>query len=144
MTAIYDACASIRSALSGLCGGRVYLGPYWSLAEGVDSAIFVSPETARQTPAGLANGPIDWTLGVTVEIRTRFAPDSTTPIAAIDSILAAAWPLLKALGGTGVQQITPGAIIRYELGDVTQNVVGVSLFCDVVFRTDAANLSAWT
>ena len=142
-TALYDLSAAIATALSPLCGGRIYLGKYWQLPEGLDSMIFVYPELATQAPAGLAAGPLDWKTGITVEIRTRFAPETETPVAAIDALLASAWPLLKGVGGTGIQQIVPGAVIRYEFGDVTKNVVGVSLFCDVIHRTDAQNLAAW-
>lgn len=144
MSAFADLEAGLASALSALAGGRVYRGHAWLMPETTDSMVFVRVENATREVTGIAAGPVDWRTQVAVEIRARYAPDTQAPTAAVDSLLASVCAALAAYQAAGVQQVMPGVVIRWEYFEAEVNLIGVTLMCDVLHRTQTMTLTAWT
>lgn len=142
MTAFSDLTAGLVAALAGLAGGRVYRGFAWPLPESAASMIFVRPENASSERNSL--GPLDWRTGYAIEIRARYTPDTQAPDEAIDGLIGSVFAALAAYGATGVQDVIPGTELRWDYSDADANIVGATLFCDVVHRTESSTLAAWS
>ena len=143
MTAIADITAGLVAALAGLAGGRVYRGHAWPLPMDADSMIWVQPLRTSSDRSGITGGPVDWASDYAVQIRKRYAPDTESPDASIDSLIGDAYAALAGYGGAGIQDVVPGTEILWDYADVASNVIGVQLNVTVIHRTAFATLTAW-
>lgn len=144
MSAQSDVVGAIVTALSALAGGNVKRGWPWPMPEDVNEQIWVRPEQSAGEFVSIGSGPVDWRTTVVVTIRKRFAPDSQGADEAIDTLLGDVYAALAGVTADGVQDVVPGANIVYDYSAADLNIAAVSLTADVLHRTQAATLTAWT
>lgn len=144
MSAFADVTGLIVTALSGLAGGRVYRGHAWPMEEAIDSEVFVRPEASSSERNSISGGPVDWRTSLSIEIRVRYTPDTQSADESVDSLLADVYAALATLGGDGIQDIVPATVIRWDYSAADLNIAGCSISVDVIHRTAAATLTAWT
>lgn len=143
MSAFSDVTAAVVTALAGLAGGNVKRGYAWPMAEGVDEEIVVRPESSSQEATGIGTGPVDWRTTVIVQIRKRYAPDSASADATVDTLLTSVYAALAGVSGVGIQDVTPAVRLDWDYSAADSNVIGVSFTTDVLHRTEGSTLTAW-
>ncbi|MEY2654567.1 MAG: hypothetical protein RLZZ524_1595 [Pseudomonadota bacterium] len=142
MSAFADVTAAIVATLTGIA--TVRRGYAWPMAEAVDAEIVVRPEATSQEATGIGSGPVDWRTTVVVQIRKRYTPDSTSADAAIDGLLGQVFAALAGVTGTGIQDVLPAVRIDWDYSAADSNVIAVSFTAEVLHRTEATTLTAWT
>ena len=142
MSAFSDVTAAIVTALTGIAPVR--RGYAWPMAEGVDEEIVVRPESSSQEATGIGSGPVDWRTTVVVQIRKRYTPDSASADVSVDALLGQVFAALAGVTGTGIQDVVPAVRIDWDYSAADNNVVAVSFTTDVLHRTEASTLTAWT
>jgi len=142
VSAFSDVTAAIVAALTGIA--TVRRGYAWPMAEGVDAEIVVRPESTSQEATGIGSGPVDWRTTVVVQIRKRYAPDSASADATVDSLLEQVYAALAGVTGTGIQDVVPAVRIDWDYSAADANVIGVSFSAEVIHRTEGNTLTAWT
>ena len=142
MTAFADVTAAVVAALAGVAPVR--RGYAWPMAEDVDAEIVVRPEATSQEATGIGSGPVDWRTTVVIQIRKRYAPDSASADATVDALLGQVYAALAGVTGAGIQDVVPATRIDWDYSAADNNVVAVSFTADVLHRTAAPTLTAWT
>jgi hypothetical protein len=90
---------SVRTALAGLAGGRVYLNRLRPLPAGQNTGIVVRLE--QSAGRALPGGTMDWATMLRIECIARGTPGAD-PAAAADDLLAAVWAIVVGLSVTAL------------------------------------------
>jgi hypothetical protein len=128
MSARENLLVALRTALSGLCDGRVYRSRLDQLP--VLPAIIITPES--ETDTGEMLGCTDATLTVAISIYAR----ADIPDQAIDPILAAVLAALRTdstLGLGSDVQIQPSRRIDWDIQNYDDGAA--TLHIDITYRT---------
>lgn len=101
---------------------------------------------SRAATPQVLSGSYEWVTDYQVECLARAANASTDPASVVDSLLDAAWARLASMSPSGVGVIDVRMLpeIQWQYDDADTPMAAAIISMQVLHRTAATSLTAWT
>jgi len=143
--AVQTAIVAALTSAPALASGNVLANTVRPMSAGTNEAIVVRIMRSDAAQPQVIGGPFDWRTMFQIECLARAATGASEPIAAVDTLLAAAWARLAGMtaGSDGITDVRLDPSINWQVDDAETPLASAVISMQVSHVTNTSTLAAW-